>query len=149
MERAASTLSRRNILIGLAGAAVSAIVATTALSPVANERTRRLLASNRLTRRFLSLADAEQAEWAAQVGSDFRLADGRRLRLAGVRPLHSEGDRPETVSRDRAFVAVFELLDGTELAADVIHAARHPHYGPLPLFLSAAGDPRRMLAVFN
>ena len=148
MERA-SNLSRRNLVIGLAGAAVSAAVATTALSPGANERTRRLLAGNRFTRRFVSLAHADQAEWAAQVGSDFRLDGGSRLRLAGVRPLHSEGNRPAAVTRDRAFVAVFDVLGGGSVAEELIYAASHPQYGALPLFLTGTGDPRRMLAVFN
>jgi hypothetical protein len=149
MDRTASTLSRRNILLGLAGAAVSAVVATTALAPAAGERTRRVLAGNRFTRRFLSLADAGQSEWTSQVGSAFTLDGGYRLRLAGVRPLHSQGARPASVARDRAFAAVFEVLGGAPLAEDLIYSARHAHYGALPLFLTGTDDPRRMLAVFN
>ncbi len=148
MERV-STVSRRSILLGLAGAAVSAVIATTALSPSMGERTRRLLAGNRFTRRFVSLADAGQGEWAAQVGSAFRLEGGYRLRLAGVRPLHSQGARPAAVARDRAFAAVFEVLNGGTLAEDLIYSASHAQYGALPLFLTGTGDPRRMLAVFN
>lgn len=145
----ASNLSRRKVVIGLAGAAVTAAVATTALGPAASDRTRRLLAGNRLTRRFLSLAHADQSEWAAQIGSQLRLDGGYRLRLAGVRPLHSGGARPASATRGNAFVAVFDVLGSGEMAGDLIYTASHPQYGALPLFLSAAGDPRRMLAVFN
>ncbi|MDQ4088275.1 MAG: hypothetical protein M3177_09760, partial [Pseudomonadota bacterium] len=146
MERTSSTLSRRNILAGLAGVAVTAVVATTAFRPSVGERARRVLASNGLTRRFLSLADAEQGEWQAQVGSVFSVEGGYRMRLAGVRPLQSVGARPPEATRDRAFVAVFEVADGMTMAGDLIYTATHPQYGRLPLFLSASGDPRRMLA---
>ena len=52
MERAAAGVSRRNILVGAAGAAVCAIVATPFLRPVVGGPARRLLASNPITRRF-------------------------------------------------------------------------------------------------
>lgn len=151
MERTApaATLSRRNVLLGLAGAAVAAVIAAPALRPGVADRTRRLLASNSFTRRFLSLANAEQAEWQTQVGSDFAVDGGYTLRLAGVRPLISEGERPTNVTRDRAFVAVFDVRDGMTMAGDLIYTATHPQYGRLPLFLSASDSPRRMLAVFN
>ena len=148
MDRAAPALSRRNILFGIAGIAVAGIVATSRLLPSAEHGTRRLLAGNRFTRRFLSLADAGQAEWSAQAGSVLSLDGGYRLRLAGTRALPSGGARPPG-TRDRAFLAVFELLDGASLPADLIYSARHPQYGPLPLFLSATDNPARMLAVFN
>ena len=149
MERAVSTVSRRTAMLGLAGVAVTAMVATTAFRPTAGERARRVLASNPLTRRFLSLANAGQAEWAGQVGSEFRIEGGYRLRLVGVQPLNSVGARPADVTRDRAFAALFDVLGGMTMPGDLIYTARHAQYGALPLFLSATGDPRRMLAVFN
>jgi len=148
MERAASRLSRRNILVGAAGAAVCAIVATPLLRPVVGERTRRLLAGNPVTRRFLSLADAGQAEWAAQVGSVFTASGGHMLRLAGVQPLLSRGERPAGL-RDRAFLAVFDVAGGASLAGDVIYTLTHPQYGATQVFLSLSGTPGRMQAVFN
>ena len=105
MERAASTISRRNVVVGLASLAVTAVAATTLFKPSAGDGARRLLAGNRFTRRFLSLASAEQAEWAAQVGSDFTVEGGYRMRLVGVRPLASSGARPAGLSRSRAFAA--------------------------------------------
>lgn len=148
MDRAVAALSRRNILFGIAGVAVAGIVATSRLLPSAEQGTRRLLAGNRFTRRFLSLAEAGQAEWSAQAGSVFGVDGGYRLRLAGTRPLESGGARPSG-TRDRAFLAVFDVLDGASLPADLIYSAAHPQYGPLPLFLSATDNPARMLAVFN
>lgn len=149
MERAAFSFSRRKIVLGLAGTAVAAAVAVPALRPAAGERARRLLASNGLTRGFLSLADAGQGEWQAQVGSVFTVEGGYRMRLAGVQPLQSEGARPPQAWRERAFIAVFELAGGVTLAGDLIYTVAHPEYGALPLFLSASDDPRRMFAVFN
>ncbi|HWT11378.1 MAG TPA: hypothetical protein VN231_01345 [Allosphingosinicella sp.] len=149
MERAASAVSRRNILIGMGAAAVTAGVAVTAFGPAPTSRARRLLASTPFTRRFLSLAHAERSEWAAQVGSDFSVAGGYALRLAGVRPLQSAGERPSNVSRERGFVAVFDVRRGVSMAGDLIYTIAHPQYGRLPVFLTATDDPRRMLAVFN
>lgn len=149
MEHAAAPLSRRNILVGLAGAAVTAVVATTALRPSLGDRGRRLLASNSFTRRFLSLAEAEQGEWQAQVGTDFAAEGGYTLRLAGVRPLPSGGTRPAEVTRERAFAAIFDVRGGLTMASDLIYTVTHPQYGRMPLFLSATADPKRMLAVFN
>ena len=149
MEHAAAPLSRRNILVGLAGAAVTAVVATTALRPALGDRGRRALASKSFTRRFLSLADAGEGEWQAQVGSEFTADGGYTLRLAGVRPLTSLGTRPPEVTRERAFAAIFDVRGGMTMAGDLIYTVTHPQYGRMPLFLSATADPARMLAVFN
>ena len=149
MEKAATTVSRRNILLGVAGAAVAAVVSAPLWQPDAGQRTRRLLAGNPFTRRFLSLAHAEQAEWAAQVGSTFTAEGGYRLRLSGVRPLPSSGVRPSEAWRERAFVAVFEVMNGMTMPGDLIYRLNHSQYGALPVFLNASGDPGRMLAVFN
>ena len=148
MERAALGLSRRNILVGAAGAAVCAIVATPLLRPVVGDRARRLLASNPITRRFVSLDDAGQAEWAAQVGTVFTASTGQRLRLAGVRPFESPGERPAGLRRS-AFAAFFDVAGGAAMAGDVIYTLAHPQYGPTRVFLGVTDTPGRMLAVFN
>jgi hypothetical protein len=149
MERVATSVSRRNILLGLAGAAVAAVVSAPIWQPTAGQRTRRLLAGNSFTRRFLSLDHAEQAEWEALSGSVFTAGGGYRLRLAGVRPLPSSGVRPPEAWRAGAFVAVFEVLNGMTMRGDVIHNLSHSQYGHLPVFLTASSDAGRMLAVFN
>ena len=149
MERAATSVSRRNILLGVAGAAVAAVVSAPLWQPTTAQRTRRLLASNSFTRRFLSLAHAEQAEWETLAGSVFTAGGGYRLRLAGVRPLATSGERPPEAWRDGAFVAVFEVMNGMTMPGDLIHTLSHGQYGRLPVFLTVSGDAGRMLAVFN
>ena len=149
MEKAATALSRRNVLLGLAGAAFAAVATSPLWQPTAGQRTRRLLASNPFTRRFLSLAHAEQGEWAELAGSAFSAEGGYRLRLAGVRPLPSSGERPPEVWRHNAFVAVFEVMNGMTMPGELIHNLSHSQYGRLPVFLTASSDPGRMLAVFN
>jgi hypothetical protein len=148
MERVAARLSRRNILIGAGGSAVFAIVAAPLFRPAVGARTRRLLAGNPLTRRFLSLASAEQAEWAAQVGSVFTAPGGYTLRLAGVRPLESAGQRPAGLRR-RAFLAVFDVAGGLAMTGDTIHTLTHPQYGATEIFLTLTDAPGRVVAVFN
>ena len=148
-SRPSSAVSRRNILIGLGGAAIAAVVAAPMWQPSASQRARRLLSSNAFTRRFISLAHAEQAEWTAQVGSVFTIEGGYRMRLAGVEPLNSKGDRPADVTRERAFVAVFDVLGGMTMPGNLIYSVRHGQYGQMPIFLTVASDTGRMLAVFN
>ena len=147
MDTPALKSTRRHLLLGIGGAAVAAL-ALPHFRSTAGDRTRRILASNPLTRRFVSLADAEQDEWAAQVGTTFTASGGYRLRLAGVEPLSSSGERPADVTRASAFVAVFDVLDGRTMAGNVVHALSHPGYGALPLFMTS-GSAGRMLAVFN
>jgi hypothetical protein len=153
MEKTESALTRRRMMLitGGAIAGAGALIAAPFREEIA-ATAREVLIGTPLGRAFVSLADAGYEEWAAQVGSVFTLGDGTRLTLTGVRPLPSAGTRPAGLGRDRAFVAVFDPGRGQSAAPDLIHAASHPEYGPLPLFLSAASDPRtprRMLAVFN
>lgn len=153
MNLQAMKLSRRNALIA-GGGAVVAIGAFTA-SPLSNPLTakaRELLASQRWTRGFLSLAKGTYAEWGQLVGSTFSVGGGSSLRLAGVRAFASPGDRPYSVSRRTGFLAVFETARGQTMAGDLIYTITHPQYGPFQIFLSASSDPStpgRMHAVFN
>ena len=153
MEKTGNKLSRRNMLL-IAGGAVAgagALIAAPFRQQIVR-RGRELVTSTSFGRRFVSLANADYDEWAAQVGSTFTLGGGTALKLVGVRAFPSSGNRPAGLARSRAFVAVFDPLGGRTLAGDLIYTANHAEYGPLPLFLSGAGDPRtpaRMLAVFN
>lgn len=153
MEKTDNRLSRRNMLLIAGGgiAAASALVAAPFRTQIAG-KARAIVTSTRLGRGLVSLAHAGYDEWEAQVGSTFALGGGTGLRLVGVRALPSGGTRPASVTRGRAFVAVFDPLGGQSLAGDLIYTANHGEYGPLPIYLSAASDPRspgRMLAVFN
>lgn len=153
MEKTESALTRRRMMLitGGAIAGASALIAAPFREEIA-ATARQVLTSTSLGRGLVSLANAGYEEWAAQVGSVFTLNGGTRLTLAGVRPLPSAGTRPAGLGRNRAFVAVFDPGRGQSAVPDLIYAASHPEYGPLPLFLSATSDPgapRRMLAVFN
>jgi len=152
MEKTDGALTRRKMMLitGGAVAGAGALIAAPFREEIAGAA-RQVLTSTSLLRGFVSLANAGYEEWAAQVGSVFTLGDGTRLTLAGVRAFPSAGLRPRG-GRDRAFVALFDAGGGHSVAADLIQTANHGEYGPLPLFLSAAGDartPGRMLAVFN
>lgn len=151
MEKAQSKLSRRNVLLGLTGGAAATAVLAPALSPGVGRKARELAVRSGVGRRFLSLDNASLREWSEMVGSSFRVTGGYALKLVGVRPLESSGARPWNLGRDRAFLAVFDVLGGMTMAGDLIYSARHPQYGEIPIFLTA-GDPAspgRMHAVFN
>jgi len=135
---------------GGALAAVGAVIAAPFKSMV-NTRARDLVRARPMQRSAQSLASASYDEWAGQVGSTFTVAGGQRLTLQGVRPMESSGPRPAG-SRDRAFVATFDVLGRGTMAGDLIYTVSHADHGPLQIFISAAADPRlpgRMLAVFN
>jgi hypothetical protein len=152
MEKTESALTRRRMMLitGGAVAGAGALIAAPFREEIA-ATVRQVVTSTPLGRGFVSLANAGYDEWAAQVGSIFTLGDGTRLTLAGVRAFPSAGLRPRC-GRDRAFVALFDAGAGRSVAPDLIQTANHAQYGPLPLFLSSASDPRtpgRMHAVFN
>jgi len=151
MEETDKVLSRRNMLLMAGGtvAAASAVIA----APFAKQirRASQLVPELLVSRQPPSLANAGYQEWLSQVGSVFAVAGRTSMALVGVRPLPTSGARPSNVTRTQAFVAVFDPRGGT-LAGDLIYTVLHPTYGALPIFLSAASDPRtptRMLAVFN
>ena len=151
MEEAQSKLSRRNVLLGLTGGAVATAVLAPTLSPGVGRKARELAVRSGVGRRLLSLDYASLSEWSEMVGSTFQVTGGYALKLVGVRPLASSGARPWNLGRDRAHLAVFEVLGGMTMAGDLIYSARHPQYGEIPIFLSAAdpATPGRMHAVFN
>ncbi|HYD13689.1 MAG TPA: hypothetical protein VEC11_12650 [Allosphingosinicella sp.] len=112
---------------------------------------RKAMVSTGVGRRILSLADGTYEEWMGEVGSTFALGGQSSIRLVGVRPLRSGGRGPQGV-RTQGFAAFFEPVGGQTLAPDLIYTANHPAYGPLPLYLGAAGTgraPGRMVAVFS
>jgi hypothetical protein len=145
-------LTRRNVMIagGTAAVAGLGVVALTPLGNPVKAKAREALAASSWGQSMLSLADGTMAEWQAQVGATFAVGGGTSMRLAGVRPLNSDGERPLSVTRRAAFVAHFDVLGGQSLPGELIYTASHPQYGPLQIFLSESGEtPRRMLAVFN
>jgi hypothetical protein len=97
-----------------------------------------------------TLATAEMDRWSRMVGSEFTTA-GFSVKLVGVQALNSEGVRPPEVTRDAAFLAVFEVLTGGYMPGDLIYRLTGRNQ-VLDVFLTNAFTPqfpRRMHAVFN
>ncbi|MEA3031965.1 MAG: hypothetical protein QOG13_3290 [Sphingomonadales bacterium] len=154
MNEAKRFLSRRKLLFALGGAAsVAGAAMIKPIRAVLARNLRQAVARQPLLRRvLLSLANAGYDEWMDLVGSSFTIGGGTILQLVGVVASGSGGARPVGLTRDRAFIAHFDVLYGQTMAGDLIYVATHQQYGPLQIFLSASTDPRtprRMMAVFN
>ena len=132
-------LTRRKMMLitGGAIAGAGALIAAPFREEIA-ATARQVLTSTPLGRGLVSLANAGYEEWSAQVGSVFTLGDGTRLTLAGVRAFPSAGRRPRSAVTGRSWPC-FDAGSGRNVAPDLIQTANHADYGPLPLFLSAAG----------
>lgn len=134
------------------GVAVAGAAMTRPLVDIVTSGARRLVARAPALRSMLiSLADADYDQWAQAVGSVFTIAGGTSMILTGLQPLQSGGVRPLRLSREQAFLAMFNVQNGRTLAGDLIYTVSHPQYGAFPIFLSS-GDPRtpgRMTAVYN
>ena len=98
------------------------------------------------------LEHAGYNEWHGHVGSMFELATEGGLssfKLVSVTPLPDRGSRPETLGRDRAFLASFE--GPPHGAGNRTYTARHAS-GSLDIFFGpaeSAGSVSRLGAVFN
>lgn len=139
-----SSLSRRTVVTGLAATGVlAAYVATRGAGEPE--------VAVQATGQGRALAVGEIDQWSRMVGTRFQ-ASGYRLALAGVRPLASSGRRPANVARQKAFLAVFDVLDGQDMPGNMIHSMSAAGRGALDVFLTSAAStefPRRMHAVFN
>jgi hypothetical protein len=153
MVKTDALLSRRKLLVTAGVVGTAAVAALTPLRTVLINATRDLVKKQPTLRRWIMpLAQAGYDDWLAQVGATFTVGGGTSLKLAGVRAFAAAGTRPSSLSRDRAFVAMFDVQNRRTLPGDLIFTITHPIHGAFQLFLSAAGDPRtpgRMLAVFN
>lgn len=140
------SISRRNAIAALCA---SGFIAACGSGPLAGEPESGAAAVAAANGR--ALADGAMNDWAGIVGTVFDAGGGHSLKLVGVEPLPSSGVRPADVSRERAFIAVFDSIGG-EMAGDLIYSIAASNYGPLDVFLAAAASPelpRRMHAVFN
>ena len=97
-----------------------------------------------------ALATGTKEGWERMVGTVFNTST-HRLKLAGVRSLPSRGDRPPEVSREAAFLAVFEIQAGGFMPGDLIYRMSSRSQ-VLDVFLANASTrefPNNMHAVFN
>ena len=137
IERAATPVSRRKLLGGLA---LAATAAGTNAAPVM-----RLTPAKGATS-FRSLAYAGAEAWAQQVGDEFRIRSEngvQTLVLAEVRPL-AQLDRRN--GRDRAFALAFRSAGGPLPAGDRVYPLAHAQHGRLDIFFGPSGD--RLVAIF-
>jgi len=150
MAEQKSLVSRRNILLGLAGGAVAAGGITVQQTGVGSESFAELLRPTGLGRHGVNLATASKDDWALQVGTMFTAQSGQVLKLVNVQGFRERVKRPAGV-RAEAFVARFDVAAGGALPGNQIHRVNHKEGGEFDIFLSA-GDPSkpgRMLATFG
>jgi hypothetical protein len=146
-----SLFSRRNMLLGLGGAATMGGLAVTQTGQSQVQKFKDLLWQSRPGKRFVRLATATVDDWALQVGTTFKASTGHTLKLADVRQFDHQNKRPAGL-RDRAFVAGFEVVSGTgALAEQLLLRVSHPEGGTFDMFLTAAAPdkPKRRIAVFD
>ncbi|HEY6815927.1 MAG TPA: hypothetical protein VI168_10345 [Croceibacterium sp.] len=145
----ASLMSRRNILLGLAGGAAVAGGVTVQQTGGVGDFADRLRPAA-LGRRGVNLANGTKADWALQVGTFFTAQTGHVLKLTSVQAFPERGRRP-AVLRPGSFVARFDITSGGALQAAQFLRVNHAEGGAFDMFLTGGNvaRPLRMLAVFN
>lgn len=151
MANTMSLLSRRNLVLGLAGtAAVGVTVGTVSTQGSEGaDAFARLLEPVGLGSRGVQLATGSVHDWRLQVGSKFTAQTGHVLQLANVQSF-PDSERPEGL-RDRAFVARFDVVQGGALPGSQTYRVSHGEGGTFDMHVTS-GDPAkplRMLAVFG
>jgi len=146
-----SILSRRNVLVGLAGSAAAGAVATTNAGQQEVAAFKQLLWSNKPGRHNVRLATATVDDWSLQVGTKFQASSGHTLRLDDVQQFDHQNTRPKGL-RDRAFAAGFSIISGVgTLPNQVLLQVSHPEGGTFEMFMTAGSPdkPQRRIAVFG
>ena len=150
MKAIPSGIPRRRMIVGGACALVGAgALAVPALKAAMGDGETQDSAGSWWTATRLNLSHAGFDEWSRQIGTAFLVGTEKgalTATLAAVTPLPSKGNRPDEVSRDRAFALVFDA-GRTAAAGDRIYPVRHPTYGDLNIYFSASTG--TLLAVFN
>jgi hypothetical protein len=141
-----SLLSRRNVVLGLAGTAAAGTVAVQKTGGA--DALASLLRPAEEGNGSVLLAKATAADWALQIGTIFTAHTGHILKLVDVQNFPKSA-RPKGM-RNRAFVARFDIVKGGKMAGDKIYRVNHQQ-GAFDLFLSGANPakPKRMKAVFG
>lgn len=150
MAEQKSLVSRRNMLLGLAGGAVAAGGITVQQTGVGSEGFAELLRPAGLGRRGVNLATASKDDWALQVGTMFTAQTGHVLKLVDVQGFRERVERPAGL-RAEAFVARFDVDSGGVLPGERIYRVNHTDGGEFDLFLAPGhpSKPLRMLATFG
>ena len=141
------SVNRRGVVAGICATGVFGAYAFAASS---NHQTSTTSSTTTTTTTTSTLATSEMDRWTKMVGSEFT-GGGYRLKLMGVQAMNSSGVRPPDVTRDSAFVAVFEVLAGGYMPGDLIYRLSTRNQ-VLDIFLANAFTsqfPRNMNAVFN
>jgi hypothetical protein len=137
--------SRRNMLVGLGGAAAAAGAVSAQAAGGAGVAGFLKPAGHQAG----PLDTATYADWSAQVGTHFKANTGHVLKLAAVQAYPGAGSRPRGL-REQGFLARFDIVRGEPLS-EGRYIASHPSGGVFAIFLTKAGAdmPLRMLADFN
>lgn len=141
-------LTRRNVVLGLAGAGAAAAVAAAATRDLLGGMVGQSAGTTTTTTGgAVSLAQAEYEQWLAAVGSTFTAAGGYRLKLNGVRAVGSTVNRDDVDGvRTRAFVALFDVVGSAAMPSDLIYAVARST-DRFDLYMSAGAARQRMIAV--
>ena len=152
MKQTKAFLSRRNFIVALGGAvAACAVVFAKPLKSIVATASREL-ARAAPVRILPSLANADFADWADQVGVLFAAGGGTSLKLISVTAMPAAGSRPPQLTRAQAFYLKFDVQNRGTMAGELIYTLVHPRRGAFPIFLSASTEPTlpyRMSALFN
>ena len=151
MTANASILSRRNVLVGLAGGAAVGAVATTNAGQREVQAFKQLLFQNKPGKHNVRLDTGTVDDWSLQVGTKFQSSSGHTLRLDDVQQFDHQNTRPKGL-RDRAFAAGFSIVSGVgALPTQVLLRVTHPEGGTFDMFMTAGSPdkPQRRIAVFG
>lgn len=145
------SVSRRTIVVGLAGAAVTTGGVTTSIFSFSSAGDiRNQLSPTVQGRRNVALGRALFEDWSVQKGSFFTLDSGQVVELVDVKLFPEDEGRP-TYVRPAAFLTVFEVRRGVPVAAERIYSLAHKEGGEFPLFLTIdkGGAGKRISAVLG
>jgi hypothetical protein len=146
-----SLLSRRNLLVGLAGSAAVGMAAVTDAGQQQVAAFRQLLWKRQPGQRNVRLATATVDDWALQIGSTFQTSTGHTLKLTDVVQFDHQNKRPAGL-RDRPFAAGFEVVAGDgPLPDQATLRVAHREGGTFDMFLTAGSPdkPLRRIAVYG
>lgn len=148
MSSIVGLFSRRNLLVGLGGAAATAGVAQAQANGSA-AAFGQLFKPTAPGSKNADLKTGSYGDWSAQVGSSFTTHSGHVLKLVEVQGFANKGARPVNL-RQQAFVAGFDIIRGSALP-EGLYRVSHPGGAVFDMFLTKGGPANllRMNAVFN